>query len=305
MLPDWISSNLAIFPQLVVNSLITGSIYALASSGLALTYGITKVLNFAHGHLMMLGAYVFFGAYISLGLPFLGALILTTLVLVLIAALTYWTFIRPFANINPLLPFVTTLALSAILEASVSLIFGVNVLSFETSSLPQSWSWQSIYISPLQLIIIIVSILLLCLLGAVIHWSKFGRSVRALSSQPFAAQALGLNNNILLLGSFIGGVLLAGIAGILIGYETNLQPTMGNVFTIKAFAAMILGGLGNIWGTILGAYILGFVENFAIGLDYAGYSLPAGYRDAFAFFLILLTLLFRPQGLLGSKERSI
>jgi branched-chain amino acid transport system permease protein len=305
MTPEWLSSNLAILPQLVINSLITGSIYALASSGLALTYGVTKVLNFAHGHLMMVGAYLFFGIYVLLGLPFVVAGTLTVLTLALLGTLVYWAFIQPFASLNPLLPFVTTLALSACLEAVISLSFGVNVLSFTTSELAESWSFYSIYITPLQVIIIAVSIVLLSLLGVFIHFSKYGRAVRSMSSLPFAAQALGLNSRNVLLCSFIVGVILAGIAGILIGYETNLQPTMGNVYTIKAFAAMILGGLGSIWGTILGAYILGFVENFAIGLDFGGISLPAGYRDAFAFLLILMTLLFRPRGLLGSKDRSI
>ena len=103
---------------------------------------------------------------------------------------------------------------------------------------------------------------------------------------------------------FIIGTMLAAYAGVLVGYETNLQPTMGNAYTIKAFAAMILGGLGSVWGTVIGAYILGFVENMAIGLDFGGYSLPAGYKDAFAFIIILCVLLVRPQGLFGSRTRS-
>jgi branched-chain amino acid transport system permease protein len=108
----------------------------------------------------------------------------------------------------------------------------------------------------------------------------------------------------LTIGIFIVCTLLAAYAGILVGYETNLQPTMGAAYTIKAFAAMILGGLGNIWGTVIGSYLLGFVENFAIGLDFGGYSLPAGYKDAFAFVIILLILLVRPQGLFGRAKRS-
>lgn len=99
------------------------------------------------------------------------------------------------------------------------------------------------------------------------------------------------------------GTLIAAYAGILIGYEMNLQPTMGNAYTIKAFAAMILGGLGNIWGTIAGSYILGLVENLSIGLEFGGYSIPAGYKDAFAFAVILLVLLFKPLGLFNSEAR--
>jgi branched-chain amino acid transport system permease protein len=98
-------------------------------------------------------------------------------------------------------------------------------------------------------------------------------------------------------------MLLGAYAGVLVGYETNIQPTMGGSYTMKAFAAMILGGLGNVWGTIAGAYILGLVENLSIGLDFGGYSLPAGYKDAFAFAIILVVLLCRPQGLFGAKAR--
>ena len=90
----------------------------------------------------------------------------------------------------------------------------------------------------------------------------------------------------------------------MVGYETNLQPTMGGAYTIKAFATMILGGLGNLWGTVLGAYILGLVENLSIGLDFGGYSIPAGYKDAFAFSIILVVLLFKPQGLFRTRTRS-
>jgi branched-subunit amino acid ABC-type transport system permease component len=98
-------------------------------------------------------------------------------------------------------------------------------------------------------------------------------------------------------------VLLSVYAGIMVGYETNLQPTMGHGYTMKALAAMILGGLGNLWGTIIGCYILGVVENLGIGLDFGEYSLPAGYKDAFAFVVILLVLLVRTQGLMSWRRR--
>jgi branched-chain amino acid transport system permease protein len=99
------------------------------------------------------------------------------------------------------------------------------------------------------------------------------------------------------------GTLLGAYAGVLVGYETNIQPTMGSSYSIKAFAAMVLGGLGNIWGTVAGAFILGLIENLSIGLDFWGYSLPAGYKDAFAFVVILAVLLFRPHGLFGTRSR--
>jgi branched-subunit amino acid ABC-type transport system permease component len=104
---------------------------------------------------------------------------------------------------------------------------------------------------------------------------------------------------------FVVAVLYAGYAGIMVGLDSSLQPTMGSAFTIKAFAAMVLGGLGNVWGTVLGAYFLGLVENLSIGLEFGGYSLPAGYKDACAFVIILLVLLFRPHGLFGTTSRAV
>ena len=104
---------------------------------------------------------------------------------------------------------------------------------------------------------------------------------------------------------FSVAVLLTVFGGVMIGYETNLQPTMGNSYTIKAFAAMILGGLGNIWGAVAGSYILGVIENFSIGLEFGSYSLPAGYKDAFAFLVILLVLLFKPSGLFNKRGRTV
>ena len=98
--------------------------------------------------------------------------------------------------------------------------------------------------------------------------------------------------------------MLASLAGVLVGYETNMQPTMGTAYTVKAFAAMILGGLGNFWGTIISSYVLGLVENLSIGLDFGGYSIPAGYKDAFAFMIILLVLLFKPEGIFSKKRRK-
>lgn len=128
--------------------------------------------------------------------------------------------------------------------------------------------------------------------------------MRSLSENSSASQALGVNDKLVTYGVFITGMLLATYAGVLIGYETNLQPTMGNAYTIKAFAAMILGGLGNIWGTVLGSFFLGLVENLSIGLQFGDYSIPAGYKDAFAFMIILLVLMFKPEGLFTRRRRA-
>ena len=294
-----------ILPQLLVNALITGSIYALASSGLSLTYGLLRILNFAHGHMMMVGAYLFFFWSVDreLGLPVSG--LATFACMLSVAWLSLKIFVLPFTRYSLLLAFVTTLSLATIFESAISMIFGVNVNSLSTGADPGSMELWGVYITPSQILIIASALILLFVLAFVVHLTPVGRKIRALSEHKFAAESLGIDNGTVSFVVFLAGALLAAYAGILVGYETNMQPTMGNAYTIKAFAAMILGGLGNIWGTVAGSYLLGLVENLGIGLDFGGYSLPAGYKDAFAFMIILVVLLFRPMGLFNRQNRKI
>lgn len=294
-----------ILPQLLVNALIAGSIYALASAGLSLTYGLLRILNFSHGHLLMVGAYLFYWASVEQSWSLLASGLLTATAVVLIGLIALRVFIRPFLPFSEFLPIVTTLSLATIFESCISMIFGVNVKSLTVAVDGGSLELGPIFITPIQILIIASAIILLSAVAFVIHSTSIGRKVRALLEHANAAESLGISCSVVTTVVFIVGTLLAAYAGILVGYETNLQPTMGSAYTIKAFAAMILGGLGNMWGTIAGAYILGLVENLSIGLDLGRFSLPAGYKDAFAFIIILLVLLVRPQGLLRKRQRTV
>lgn len=293
-----------ILPQLLVNSLISGSIYALAAAGLAIVYGIMGILNFAHGHLMMSGAYLFYLVHIQLGLSIPLASLFTAIGMIIVSALTMRIFITPFMSYSPFLAFVTTLALGTILESLVAIFFGVNVKSLSTNYYGNSIELFGAYITPIQITIIVSALILLGILAFVVHSTSIGRSLRGISEHTYAVQGLGVSDRKLSYIAFTIATLLTAYAGIMVGFETNIQPTMGSAYTIKVFAAMILGGLGNVWGTIAGSYILGTIENLAIGLDFGGFSLPAGYKDAFAFFIILVVLLFRPTGLFKKKSRT-
>lgn len=292
-----------ILPQLLVNALITGSVYALASSGLSLVYGLLRVLNFAHGHILMSGAYCFYWANNILGFNVTESALVSVVVIAILAFLSFRIFVDPFLRFNPILVFVTTLALSTMLESAVSMTFGVNVKSLDAGEMANSLNYGSIFITPIQIIIVLSAFILLAFIAWIIHSTIIGRFIRALSENTPAGISVGVDHRIIYYGVFIVGSLLAAYAGVMVAYETNLQPLMGNAYTIKAFAAMILGGLGNFWGTIIASFILGLTENLSIGVDFLGYSLPAGYKDAFAFVIILLVLLIRPQGLFGSKLR--
>lgn len=294
-----------ILPQLLINALITGSIYALASSGLSLTYALLRIINFAHGHLMMTGAYLFYLFYIVLALPLPLSLIATLICAGVIGVMAMRICVQPFQSLSPILPFVTTLALATALEAIVSLGFGVNVKSLSTGDDFKSYNFDSFVITQTQIYIIFFALSLMVLAGYIMHSTPLGRKLRALSQNPSAAESLGINRTSFYYSVFVISIMLASIAGILVGFETNIQPTMGSAFSIKASAAMILGGLGNIWGTVAGSYILGLVENLGIGLDFGGYSIPAGYKDAFSFIIILGVLLLRPHGMFTKKSRSV
>lgn len=293
-----------ILPQLLVNALITGSIYALISSGLSLTYGQLRILNFGHGHVMMVGAYIYYLFSVLQGFGAVLAGVLCVIAAGMLAMFTLRVFILPFATYSVLLPLVTTLAFGTIAESLISMIFGVNVKSLSVGEVAKSIEIYGVYITPIQIVIIASAVVLLCLLAFIIHYCSVGRRLRALSQHEYAARALGVNQRLMYHGVFTVSVLLAVYAGILVGLETNIQPTMGNAYTIKAFAAMILGGLGNVWGTVVGSYILGLVENLSIGLEFGGVSIPAGYKDAFAFLVILIVLLFKPEGIFTKRQRK-
>lgn len=296
---------LDILPQLLVNALISGSLYALMSSGLALTYGLLKILNFAHGHMMMFGAYLLLYFLEAQEYSFLLAMSCVFICLIGFSMLVYNSFVRPFTKYELILTLVTTIALSNMLEAIIAMWFGVNVQSYPSIFGFDSYEYFGIFITKTQLIIIGSAFFGLIFLAILIHQTPFGRVVRALSEDSYAAQSLGISRQRNTYIVFVLGVLLAAYAGIMLGFETNLSPTMGGTFTIKCFAAMVLGGLGNLWGTVLGSYLLGLLENLVVGVDINGLSIPAGYKDAVSFLVILLVLLFFPQGLFNRKRRQV
>ena len=294
-----------ILPQLLVNAAIAGSIYALVSAGLCLTYGLLKILNFAHGHLMMVGVYAFYFASVEQAWSIGLSGFFTLGVMLVLALVSMKVFISPFMRFSPVLTFITTLSLATVLESVVSIIFGVNVKSLNQGFSINSIEIAGIYITPVQILIITSSLIILSLLASVTHHTCYGRKIKAVAEGADYAEALGVSRRKITGVLFSVTLILAAYACILIGYETNLQPTMGNLYTMKAFAAVVLGGLGNLWGAIVGSYILGLVENLSIGLDLGGWSIPAGYKDAISFIMILVVLLVRPQGLFGRAKRSV
>jgi len=296
--------NLAILPQLLMNALISGSILALAAVGLALMYGLLGILNFAHGQLMILGAYLLLFLSQTLSLPLLVAAPLLVFAGIFLAVTILHLTILPFRNRSPLLCLLSTLALSIVIESTLALLFGVNVQTLAVGLTPAIYQFAGVFVTSLQLLIVCSTLLILALVAVIMGYSPFGRAVRALAAHREGAVTLGNNERQTVTIVFALGTLLAIYGGVLVGYDQSLQPYMGTSFTIKAFAAMILGGLGSVGGAIFGSYLLALVENLAIGLDLGPWSIPAGFKDAFAFCVILLALLFRPEGLFQRGQRK-
>ena len=217
-----------ILPQLLLNSLISGSIYALASAGLSMTYGLLRILNFAHGHLMMVGAYFLYLFHIQLGYGLVSASVGVLLATCLLAWISLRIFILPFTPYNFFLTFVTTLSLSTILESLVSIIFGVNVKSLAIGYSVSSIEFWGLFITPVQILIIASASVLLSLLAFVVHFTMIGRKIRALAEHSHAAEALGTSKVRVSTIAFIIASLLAAYAGVMVGYETNIPPTMGS-----------------------------------------------------------------------------
>jgi branched-chain amino acid transport system permease protein len=205
--------------------------------------------------------------------------------------------------VHPILPFVSTLALAILTEASISMIFGVNVLSLSTEMSDLIALPLDLSLTVMQGYFVAVSLMTLCALAFYLNKSLFGKQLLALAESPTYLASLGISIDNRRSVTFFLAVVLAFFAGIFLGFETNLQPMMGSSIMIKAFAAMVLGGMTSLGGAIFGAYLLAIIESLLIGLDFGVFSVPASYRDSVSLVFVMFVLLVRPQGLFAKRGR--
>ena len=286
------------FSQLLINGLIAGAIYALAASGFSLIYSNCKFVHFAHGSTIAASAYSMFLFYAKFGLNFWLAIILT----IIFAGAFGWLMnilvykkLRKRKSGGAIL-LIASVGLLIFIESLILLIFGADVKTIGFIKIVKGLEILGIIITPLQIIIIAVSIVLFAALFVFMKKTKLGKAMRAVADNKEAAEIVGISTEKIYAWVFIIGSAIAGAAGILVGLEQNLEPTMGTNLMIKGFTGAIIGGIGSIHGAILGAFFLGIVENFGI------WFLPSGYKDAIAFTILLAFLLFMPQGILGIRQ---
>jgi branched-chain amino acid transport system permease protein len=293
--------SFAEFGQQFINALSLGSIYALVAVGLTMVFGILRLINFAHGEVLMVGAFsAYFLAQTGIPFPIIAvlAIVATVVVGVLMERIAY----RPLRGAPDVSLLLTSLGVSIALQNGAMLVVGTQPKPFPT---PQAIAGQiplagGVQISTVNLITIVTALVLMVLLTFFVTRTTLGVQMRATAENAMAARLMGININTVIVAAFVVGSALAGVAALLYGARVGrAQYDMGFIPILKAFVATVIGGFGSIPGAVLGAYILGFGEIFLISF------LPDAatkYRDAFVFIGLIVILLLRPQGILGSTE---
>jgi branched-chain amino acid transport system permease protein len=282
-----------------LSGLAIGSVYSLLGLGFTMIFAATKRINFAHGDLMALGGLLGL-VYLKLfpGLPLL-AFLLGPLSIGLISAGLERALLRPLQEMQPLKFVIATIGLSIIMKIVMKLIWGTDALAYPKLLSDQPFVLLGVRIHHQTLLIFFVSLTLMILLQGFLLLTKPGRSLRALSMDRYAARLMGVRiGQSITLTYFISGV-LAGIAGMLIGPVFFVSSSMGTMLGLKSFVAAVIGGLGNVPGTIAGGLLLGIVENLSSGF------ISSAFKNAISLSFLVLVLLFRPQGLLSGLRKSV
>ncbi len=300
-----------IFTQQIINGLVLGSIYALVALGYTMVYGILELINFAHGEVTMFGAMIalaVMGALLGTDLP--GILIVLMGLAVAIPGCMALGFAiervayRPLRRAPRLAALITAIGVSIVLQNVAMLIWGKQYISFPPLLPVVRYEILGATITNLQILIVVLSCLLMAGLLWLVTRTKLGAAMRATAQAPDVAGLMGINANTIISITFILGAALAAVAGVMVAaYYGLAHYHMGFILGLKAFTAAVLGGIGNIAGAMLGGMLLGIIESLGAGYigDLSFGFLGSHYQDVFAFFVLILVLVFRPSGLLGER----
>lgn len=286
--------------QQLINGISLGSIYALIALGYTMVYGIIKLINFAHGEVFMVGSFIGFYAIAFWGLGFFPALILSMAVCALFGVLIERVAYKRLRNSTRIAALITAIGISLLIQYVVIYIRGAQPEAYPANVLPSTtYELLGVKISSQSLLIFLVSVVLMIILQFTVKRTKIGKAMRAVSYDPDAAKLMGINVDNTISATFAIGSALAGAAGVIFGvYYTKIEPLMGLIPGVKAFIAAVLGGIGIIPGAVVGGFVLGIVETVVSAL---GFSL---WRDAAAFIILILILIFRPSGIFGKNTKE-
>ncbi len=288
-----------VFEQLFVNGIIAGSEYALLAIGLTLIFGILRLIHFAHGEVAMVGAYAAFVVSVIFGWPLIAGFFVAIAIGALLGLAIDRIAFRPLRKQHPLMPLITAIAVSILLQNIIALFFGNEIKTYNLGTIEKGMEIAGFIITKTQVLIIFTAVVFMVFAWLFINKTKIGNQMLAVADNRQLAESIGIDSEKVIASTFAFGSALAAAGGVLLAMETNLEPMMGLMPNIKAFAAVIVGGVGSVPGAILGSYFIGLVENIGI------WFLPSGYKDAIAFFVLVVFLLLKPQGILGKKKEGI
>jgi len=290
------------FLQQLINGLSLGAIYALIALGYTMVYGVLRLINFAHGDVYMLGAFA--GYYLANAMQLdanpsvLGAIVVTMGAMaicagvgIIIERFAY----RPVRQHSRLTSLITAIGVSLLLEYGGQVVFGATPRFFPQMIKSETYTVAGVQITNQSLMIIVVAIVMMFALEFIVHRTKIGKAMRATSYNLSVAKLMGINTDVVIAFTFALGSALAATAGVMVALSIpKIDPLMGLMTGLKAFVAAVLGGIGNIPGAMLGGLIIGLMETWIGSTSYST------YRDAVAFGVLILILLVRPAGLLGT-----
>ena len=302
-----------IFFQQIINGLVLGSMYALVALGYTMVYGIIKLINFAHGEVLMVGALTSWTVIGLLqehvpGMPGWLILLISLLVACAVAAALNFAIekiaYRPLRDAPKLAPLITAIGMSILLQTLAMIIWKPNYKAFPTLLPADPIDIGGAVITPTQIMILAVTAISLALLMWLVNGTRLGRAMRATAENPRVATLMGVRPDTIISATFIIGAVLAALAGVMwaSNYGT-VQHAMGFLPGLKAFTAAVFGGIGNLAGAVVGGILLGLIESIASGYigDLTGGVLGSHYADIFAFVVLIIMLTLRPSGLLGER----
>ncbi len=281
------------YAQLLTNGVIAGSIYAMFAVGLALVYGVFRFINFSHGELITWGAYLtlMFSAS-PFSFPLYFAIVPAILITICIGLAQDRFVYRPLRQSNPIAILIASVGLSYMLRNVIRLCWGSDM---QTYDLPLSVGIQfwGIYVTRIQILMMVSALLFFCILYFLLTKTLLGKSLRAVSDDMELSAIMGINMKKVARTIWVLSSVFAASGGILLALDTNLDPMMGVNSLIKAFAAVLLGGAGNVWGALIGGLFIGIAENLSVAF------ISPDYKDFISYALIFILLLFKPRGIFG------
>lgn len=291
------------FIEQTINGIQVGSIYALIALGYTMVYGIVKLINFAHGDILMVGAYIAF-ASVSSGIPLPVAIIISMVTCAVLGVTIDYFAYRPLRNSPKISALITAIGVSFLLESLALIIFKAEPKVIKTENIPSFLSSDSInfgYISVSKLTIFVIVVTLLCMLGLnfFIKKTKLGKATRAVSQDTSAAKLMGINVNLTIAVTFAIGSALGSLGGVLYALMyPRIEPYMGVLPGLKAFIAAVFGGIGSIPGAMIGGYLMGMIESYTKGY------ISSTWANPIVFGTLIVILLFKPSGLFGKNVKE-